>query len=168
MVMISYILWEVGANWGCLGFCLLSGHGDPHFRGRCLWLSLRFTPGVKLDAVDFAFVNSVRRIFRLSSLKRPETQPIATEDDHKALERFVLALSDQQLVTGLAILLAGFGRCDISLCSFSLVFIVLRIHRCDCKTVVLKRPERATGQTTAGPKGATNRTAGHREGRAMG
>ena len=108
----------------------------------------------------------------MSSLKRPETQPIATEDDHKALEPFVLALSDQHLVTGLAILLAGFDRCDISLCSFSMVFIVLRIHRCDCKTVYSKdlrgdwvdycrskggeqigrqdREGRAAGQTTAG------------------
>ena len=79
-------------------------------------------PGVELNPIDFAFVNSVRRIFRLSSLKRPETQQIATKDNHKVLESFVLALSDQQLVTGLAVLLAGFSRCDISLYSFSMVF----------------------------------------------
>jgi hypothetical protein len=37
---------------------------------------------------------------------------------------FILVLSDQQLVTGLAILIAGFMICDISLYSFTIVSAV--------------------------------------------
>jgi hypothetical protein len=42
----------------------------------------------------------------------------------RAIEVFILALSDQQLVTGLAILIAGFVKCDISIYLFSNVFAI--------------------------------------------
>ena len=46
----------------------------------------------------------------------------AKERRTRGLEKFVLALSDQQLVTGLAILLAGYiNRCSMTLYSFDIV-----------------------------------------------
>lgn len=41
-----------------------------------------------------------------------------------AIEAFIVALSDQQLVTGLAILIAGFVKCDISNYLFSNVWAI--------------------------------------------
>jgi hypothetical protein len=40
----------------------------------------------------------------------------------KAVEGVILALSDQQLITGLAMLIAGFVKCDISVYLFNNVF----------------------------------------------
>ncbi|KAF1999214.1 hypothetical protein P154DRAFT_577151 [Amniculicola lignicola CBS 123094] len=69
----------------------------------------RILPGVSLGRADEVF---------LSDIHRTKAQQDRLED---ALEKFVLSLSDQQLVTGLAILIAGFQKCDISSYSQSTV-----------------------------------------------
>jgi hypothetical protein len=55
---------------------------------------------------------------KLDKVKAKKDNP----KSRKAFETFILTLSDQQLVTGLAILIAGFLKCDISIYLFNNVW----------------------------------------------
>jgi hypothetical protein len=72
-----------------------------------IWVCL---PNVKLNDVD-RFI--LRRHRNEITIETPKIKKMK-----EGVEAFILALSDQQLVTGLAILIAGFVKCDISVYSF--------------------------------------------------
>ena len=86
-------------------------------------------PGVNLNEVDDIVIELLRKITPLGAL--PKRQKAGSSEDEKqryheaqkkrqeAFEGFVLALSDQQLITGLALLIAAFSKCDISINSFT-------------------------------------------------
>ena len=68
--------------------------------------------------------SSLKNLIRIV-LRRPDkssSKPLDRDDRTEALTRFILALSDQQLVTGLAILIGALGsRCTISSYEFLVV-----------------------------------------------
>ena len=85
---------------------------------RTSWVSTKFIPRVE----DFCFwlIHLVRTALRLPDKPRPSR--IDREERTEALARFILALSDQQLVTGLAILVGALGsRCTLSAYEFLVV-----------------------------------------------
>jgi hypothetical protein len=69
-----------------------------------------YLPGIEPNDVDYLLLRKRRGELKNDSPK--------VERRKKAVEEFILTLSDQQLVTGLAILIAGFVKCDISVYSF--------------------------------------------------
>jgi hypothetical protein len=69
-----------------------------------------YVPGIDPNDIDHILLRKDRGEVNDDSPK------IAKRKD--AFEKFILALSDQQLVTGLAILIVGFVKCDISVYSF--------------------------------------------------
>ena len=74
-------------------------------------------PEGSTNRADELFISSPRA-FLLKSTKLSTSDP---SKRRRALERFILALSDQQLVTGLSVLLAGYIKhCDISVYSFQI------------------------------------------------
>ena len=77
-------------------------------------------PHTTLNVVDYWFVDGIRGFLRL---KPREKIPEDVRDGWKrVVQKFTLALSDQQLVTGLAVLIAGFyKRCTMSTYHFSIV-----------------------------------------------
>lgn len=80
-------------------------------------------PGVPTNDLDQHYVNKLQKFFGHQPPENSHDEP-SLKTQHmreEALERFVLALSDQQLVTGLAVLISGFVKCDISLYSFRMV-----------------------------------------------
>ena len=87
-------------------------------RYRASWVSTRVVPHI--EGLWFWCVHLFRVI-----LRRPEKSPPKAIDHDKrteALARFILALSDQQLVTGLAILVGALGsRCTLSTYEFLVV-----------------------------------------------
>jgi hypothetical protein len=100
-------------------------------------------PGVPTNDLDQYYVNKIQEIFGHQPTDdanddlRLKTKHMREE----VLERFILALSDQQLVTGLAVLIAAFLKCDISVYSFG---IVTSVAWFSCTThlstlIVLKR-----------------------------
>ena len=72
--------------------------------------------------VDNILWRSKRSIRGNGEKVQPEVTPTGKAKRIKAVEGVILALSDQQLVTGLAILIAGFVKCDISIYLFNNVF----------------------------------------------
>ena len=77
-----------------------------------------------LNEVDYHVVQRTRRLLRQGPIldEESELERIAREGRVKAYRAFVLALSDQQLVTGLATLIAGFYRhCTLTTYSFTIV-----------------------------------------------
>jgi hypothetical protein len=94
-------------------------------------------PGLQKHPVDFLVKDTVcRRI-----LKRKYNDTPASERSQEAFESFILAFSDQQLVTGLALLLSAYFKGDITVYSFqvasSLAWFSSTIHL--ATLVVLKR-----------------------------
>jgi hypothetical protein len=76
--------------------------------------------GNTTNDVDLLVVSRIRRLLRLGDGTHINTATKRIRAD--ALSRFVLALSDQQLVTGLAVLITGYyKRCTISGYHFNLV-----------------------------------------------
>ena len=71
-----------------------------------------YLPEVLLNDVDRLLL----RIIPGRSKNSKEAAKINTR--RRGVEAFILSLSDQQLATGLAILIAGFVKCDISVYSF--------------------------------------------------
>jgi hypothetical protein len=69
-----------------------------------------YLPGIEPNDVDLMLLHKAR-----NELK---DDPRKIKQRKDAVEKFILTLSDQQLVTGLAILIAGFVKCDISVYSF--------------------------------------------------
>jgi hypothetical protein len=69
----------------------------------------KYLPGADLNKVDH---------YILRKLKNMPESPRIRRMKH-SVEAFILALSDQQLIKGLAILIAAFARCDVSVYSFS-------------------------------------------------
>lgn len=83
-------------------------------------------PGVSTNDLDEHYVNKVQKLFGLQPTPDSNDE-VRLKTKHKreeALERFVLTLSDQQLVTGLSVLIAAFVKCDISVYSFGIVTAV--------------------------------------------
>ena len=80
-------------------------------------------PDVSFNMVDLMIINSLRKLFRKDMVEIPSTQSgrIRRARRQEALGRALLALSDQQLITGLAMLVAAYLRYDISGYSASLV-----------------------------------------------
>lgn len=79
-------------------------------------------PGTYTNELDDLFVGMVKALFRKRrSSHRDLEKNEKNEKLEEALEKFILALSDQQLVTGLALLITGFQKCDISVYSFTVV-----------------------------------------------
>ena len=77
-------------------------------------------PQSALNVVDYWFIDGFRAFLQL---KRREHIPKDVRYGwRRVMEKFTLALSDQQLVTGLAVLIAGFyKRCTMSAYHFSIV-----------------------------------------------
>ncbi|KAI9747566.1 MAG: hypothetical protein M1815_004086 [Lichina confinis] len=80
-------------------------------------------PEHRCNRLDRLVVRGVRRFLRLKALEEPSDAAARQRKKNReqALQTFVLTLSDQQLVTGLAITLAGWVKCDISTYSFNIV-----------------------------------------------
>ncbi|OCK73709.1 hypothetical protein K432DRAFT_312208 [Lepidopterella palustris CBS 459.81] len=75
----------------------------------------RSLPGIHTNEVD-------DYIFRLLKLRNIDnSRAVILEKRKESFRSFILSLSDQQLVTGLAILVTGFSKCDISIYSFNVV-----------------------------------------------
>jgi hypothetical protein len=84
----------------------------------------------RYNRVDDAFLSAISRTFHRQTKAQPaspEAAPTPVEDSSDQLvraatvERFMLALSDQQLVTGIAILVAVYVKnCSISVYSFQI------------------------------------------------
>jgi hypothetical protein len=69
-----------------------------------------YLPGIDPNDVDYILLGKCRGELINDSPKVKKRK--------EAVEEFIVTLSDQQLVTGLAILIAGFVKCDISVYSF--------------------------------------------------
>jgi len=69
-----------------------------------------YLPEIVLNDVDRLLLRITRRETTKSQVK--------LKTRRQGVEAFVLSLSDQQLATGVAILVAGFVKCDISVYSF--------------------------------------------------
>ncbi len=81
-------------------------------------------PDERLNRVDRLVIQKIQALLRLRAISHPPFDPVEKrrkEIRKESLQRFVLTLSDQQLVTGLAICVAGWAKCDISTYSFSIV-----------------------------------------------
>lgn len=90
-------------------------------------------PNTTLNRIDYLVVRRVRKLMLLSPLRDDLPQEDRDRRDTEAyrqakcrristLERFVLALSDQQLVTGIAILIAGYVKpCSMDWYHFQIV-----------------------------------------------
>ena len=62
--------------------------------------------------------NDVGRLLLHRPREKIQKEPLNISTKRHGVEAFILTLSDQQLVTGLAILIAGYVKCDISVYSF--------------------------------------------------
>jgi hypothetical protein len=71
-------------------------------------------PGLRKHPVDFLVKDKLCR----SILKRKYSDTLASERSQEAFESFILAFSDQQLVTGLALLVSAYFKGDITVYSF--------------------------------------------------
>jgi len=78
-------------------------------------------PGTYTNELDDLFVGKVKALFRKRWSRGDPEKNEKNEKLEEALEKFILTLSDQQLVTGLALLITGFQKCDISVYSFTVV-----------------------------------------------
>ena len=90
-------------------------------------------PDTTINRIDYLMVERVRKLLSLSPLRGGLTQEQRVTRNTQAyrqakrrrintLERFVLALSDQQLVTGIAILIAGYIKpCSMDLYHFQIL-----------------------------------------------
>lgn len=90
------------------------------------WL-MDFIPDERLNCVDDLVAKVIRKILCIQEMPGSRSERSQTYKKNKArriwaLERFVLGSSDQQLVTGLAMLLAGFlNLCTIDWYHFQIV-----------------------------------------------
>ncbi|KAF2691577.1 hypothetical protein K458DRAFT_398025 [Lentithecium fluviatile CBS 122367] len=74
-------------------------------------------PGFPKHPMDSALKGRVCRLI----LRRKYDDTLASEEAQEAFQNFILALSDQQLVTGLAVLVSAYLKADITLYSFQVV-----------------------------------------------
>ncbi|MCJ1435951.1 hypothetical protein MMC27_005327 [Xylographa pallens] len=76
---------------------------------------------VELNAIDLKARNILRRLLFLKPLPQEQDSIIQKTVRSEAILRFILAFSDQQLVTGLAVLIASFAkRCTITVFTFKI------------------------------------------------
>ena len=74
-------------------------------------------PGVEVTLLDESIIRCVRRVCCFHHQEDAENKTRKARE--KFIETWVLSLSDQQLITGLAFLVASFAKCDLSLYSFT-------------------------------------------------
>ena len=82
-------------------------------------------PKESLNGVDHFMIQQTRKFLHLPAIVTDSSSKSYLESKHirtEALERFVLSLSDQQLVTGIAILIAGYvNPCSMDYYHFGIV-----------------------------------------------
>jgi hypothetical protein len=74
-------------------------------------------PGVQLTLLDKSIISGAKQLLRLQNEESADSNKIRKARE-KFIETWVLSMSNQQLITGLAFLVASFAKCDLSLYSF--------------------------------------------------